>query len=109
MHAGSTKDRNCREKFIIDNVEDMLKQKKAVKRMIVLLLIYMELSEKSKSARMKKIKEVINKLNVNPQEQEMLINISILILREMYGDDEIFEKKKNVYCKEYKKIFIRKN
>lgn len=109
MHAGSTKDRNCREKFIIDNVEDMLKQKKAVKRMIVPLLIYMELSEKSKNARMKKIKEVINKLNVNPQEQEMLINISILILREMYGDDEIFEKKKNIYSKEYKKIFIRKN
>lgn len=109
MHAGSTKDRNCREKFIIDNVEDMLKQKKAVKRMIVPLLICMELSEKSKNARMKKIKEVINKLNVNPQEQEMLINISILILREMYGDDEIFEKKKNIYSKEYKKIFIRKN
>ena len=92
-----------------DYVEDMFKQKKAVKRMIVPLLICMELSEKSKNARMKKIKEVINKLNVNPQEQEMLINISILILREMYGDDEIFEKKKNIYFKEYKKIFIRKN
>ncbi|MBQ8326731.1 MAG: hypothetical protein IJX86_06625 [Lachnospiraceae bacterium] len=66
---------------------DMSRKDRYTKGMIIPIMICGYLSENQRSENMKKIKKMLKHISVDKKEQEIAIEISTLIIRELYGDD----------------------
>ena len=71
-------------------VSDVSRRNRYKKGMIVPVLICGCLSENQRTENWKNIKEMLNQVNIDKKEQEMSIKISLLMLRDMYGNDANF-------------------
>ena len=71
-------------------VSDITRRNIYKKGMLVPVLICGCLSENQRTENWKNIKEMIKKVNIDKKEQEMSIKISLLMLRDMYGNDANF-------------------
>ncbi len=61
------------------------------KGMIIPVMICGLLSKNQRDENLKRVKKMLKQINVDKKEQEIAIEISILIIRELYGDDCSFD------------------